>query len=1807
MKSAGMGTGDYICITVHGGEPWGFNLQGGAETLHEPLHVTQVDEGGCAALAGLCVGDEVVSLNGQACADLTLPEIVALMDAAGDSLRLLVKRYPGADHSGEREAPGEGLESTTLQIWPSRELYISESQDEAYYGETESDTELLVRGRLARAQADRRPEVPRLGGFTPGAVVELQLSLSDHSLEERSTVGDTCRATPSNPPRVSNHSPDSGGPKTEPCGTTTTTSSLYIPRSSREPLGQRGELTGPSSSLGQVEVTLQCLGRGWKREEVEATKSGCRDTQQEGGQTKEAPACVSFGISGEGTEPAEEWDSESERDPSKPNKHRARHARLRRSESQSEKQVKEAKSKCKRIALLLTAAPNPNNKGVLMFKKHRQRAKKYTLVSYGTGENEPEEDDEEEEEGKEDQAVEYTFLATSESEIDEDFLANAQSRGNIVTLDWDTGLLEIEKNLDDLEEMERLPETKGKGALMFAQRRQRVDEITAEHEEMRRKGIPVEGVQEIENAQISKHASYQMEERSYMQSTESQAYMDLNMQQQQQQQQQQQYHQYLQQQQHYQEEPLYHQQQQYQLQQQQQIQQYSHSMNGVVHYQTDDMQGSTMVNRTAKPFVGVQNRVPAPFTPPEAYSQAWAPTGQGEQIASRDERISVPAIRTGILQDSKRKNTAKPMFTFKEPLKVSPNPELLHLLNRSERKAGFESGPEEDYLSLGAEACNFLQSSKHKNKIPPPVAPKPTINPASPPWSPQPENVTQAPSYPAQNEVPAPTEAPPLPEAPAPPAPPVSDGGPAPDDTLATAPAPAPEKSPSPLEHAPVSAWSPPEPQAQPEPPDAQSPPQNHEPSHQAPVQTEPQPQLQPQPPVTAWAPVQKESPPQPAVTAWPPAHTESQPAWASAPQPQPQPQAYPQPQPQPQLQPQLQPQPQPQPQPQTQPQPEPQPQAHPQPQPPPQLQVHLQPQPQPQTQAYPQAQPQPQPRPQAYSPPQAHPQPQSQPQTQPPSQPQPHSPLTAWAPAENQAQPPWAPPPQSQVQLPWVSQPQPQPQPPPQPQQPMPSWASAEPQPPWASRLQPPSQPQPQPQSPITAWAPAETQVQPPWASPPQPQARPPWASPPQSHQHPQAQTQPQPPWASPPQPQPQPQPQPSTPAWASAETQAQPPWASQPSWASQAQPQPQASWAPQPQPQAQAPQSQPPWVSSPQPHTQSQSSWAPPPQAQIQSQPPASAWVSQPHQGPMSAVAPTQNYAGPPPPVKSWNQPESSTNSIAPPPPPQRMNSYTLASKTLPSSPIGSVCSAGTAFEMPALKGRGAELFAKRQSRMEKYVVDSATVQANKARAHSPTPSLPSSWKYSPNIRAPPPLAYNPIHSPSYPPGAMKQPPPSSPTSKAKNKGGKGKPAPKPLHVLDVMKHQPYQLNSSLFTYGPAAEAKAPPPKPVSAPGPAPVNQNQPVNYEQAAPVQPSGPMSAPYPPAQQQSPPPQQPPHPSYGAPPPSSAVHDGLSHQPPPNAYQPAENTLYPQLPTAPYQSAPNQPYQAAPAMAYQSAHNPAYQQGPTPPYQAAPAMPYQAAQNPPPQPAPATPYQPTPNPPYQPAQSPPYQPAHSPPYQLAPSTYVVPSFPMPSKAESVTAGGILAAPRPKFSAKKSGVEAQGLGRNYALPLPRRSEYTFSMSRSVAQPYCGTQETQTSWLEKRYKPPTPWEAAAKSPLGLVDEAFSFQSLQESIATNVKSAAQRKSLPEPPAEWKARVSYEPPPRSLGQYYSPLAFASPAKSTVSAPAAPAQYGFPFRQHQPQRSVTESSIRHLGTSSMHRRYVNQPTYTSMYSTAWRW
>ncbi len=1169
-----------------------------------------------------------------------------------------------------------------------------------------------------------------------------------------------------------------------------------------------------------------------------------------------------------------------------------------------------------------------------MFKKHRQRAKKYTLVSYGTGEDEPDYKDDEDD--KEEHAVEFTVLVTSETEIDEDFFTNASGQKSIVSFDWDTGLLEIERKLDNQQGMDALPDTKGKGAFMFAQRKQRMDEIVAEHEDMRRKGIPVEAIRENETHQAYKH----MEEQTYMHAQETQNYMDVNLHHSlsaQKQQQQQQYHPYqeenYQQQQQYQEYQqqlqYQHQQHQYQQQQdhqqqnmyqhmqsnnqqqhcqQQQMQQYSHNLNGMLDQQMQNETQPLITNRSAKPF-SVQNRVAAPFSSSSSAENQEQPgysLGQGEQIASRDERISVPAIKTGILQDTRRRSANKPMFTFKESPKVSPNPALLNLLNRNDKKAGFESCPEEDYLSLGAEACNFLQSPKIKHKIPPPVAPKPHINPVSPPWSIQQETTDQPIPQQTENSAPAPAEA--L----------VTEAG--------TAFAPAPEMgAPTLSEEKPTLAPESHDVSHYPE----QLPPDNAWKQQESKMEPNQQPvtwnekQLQPQinsAPVTP--PVMQSDP---YVRSWDPAPTQGHqqiPVSTWGPN-------------EVQLQVPSQNQSQTQPQWMTQPQTSP-PTKH-------------QPQPQPQINSWAPSQNQ--------STPQA---PWSQPHE--PAQPS----VNVWQQQDqNQAQehPAWTQ--QQQLTPHWASSPQ---------QQPQPSWTQhqrqSQPQPPWVSQAkqQEPTQPSAnawtQPKSPI--------QAQPPWAQQTQPPPQP--TAPVQQPMNPwppvPAQSQPLPQWgqehAS------QQHPQQAMNSWTPAQNQIQPPWA-------------------QPLPPTET-QAHPPW--SPKPQQQGSqihvSQWAPP---KSQSQPAVNAWAPQHQQSSVNSIAQNECQKLPPQPIKPWNPTPSSQST-----PPQRMNSYTTGTKVsspIPTSSTMSPSGFGSAFEMPALRGKGAEMFANRQSRMEKYIVDSTTVQ-NKARPSSPSPSLPISWKYSQNCRAPPPLAYNPIHSPSYPPGAIKQPPPSSPLAANKNKNkDKKKPAPKPLHVLDVMKHQPYQLNSSLFTYGPAAEklaaekevaeklaaqkaaeAQAQVQTQIQAQALGPPNQNQQMAYNQGPPPYGFMPQQA------------QQP----YGMAD-QSPVQDALYHQAPPNTYQPALNS---------YQQHPQQ-------VPYQQEYNPqqAYQQPPVNPYQQAPSPPYQ-------QPSPPS-YQTCPNPVYQ------AEPALA--YQPTPNSYVVPSYPVAARADSASGGSIIAAPKPKFSAKK----------------------------------------------------------------------------------------------------------------------------------------------------------------------------------------
>ncbi|XP_055496586.1 synaptopodin-2-like isoform X3 [Leucoraja erinacea] len=727
-----MGIGDYVCITIDGGPPWGFRLQGGKEHK-QPLQISKVRKKSKACNSGLCEGDELISINSKSCSELTHSEAMQLIDGASDTLQILIKRSISekADepqYTVNEETRSRETVETTLQIAGRKasakqnlpfELYISESQDEAYYGETESDTD--VSGKREERQSSSRLLLKECG--SPGelllqgtcrteqrrnqhsGMVEFQVSIAQgmDGGPETSAVTVTgldkinSATVDENLLQKDNKNNELAASETDENAAVQIASATKLLQSK---IDKKVKLVDSEVQMdsyqSRMDLFLDSSDREYSGKEASTSEvgSGCADSQAEEGWSKtDSTPPFPIGISSEGTEHGSEG-THSGKDLARTHKHRARQAKIRRSESLSEKQVKEAKSKCKSIALLLTATPTPSSKGALMFKKRRQRAKKYTLVSYGTGEFDPDDDQED--------SIEFTLIPTSDSDLDEDFCADVNS-AQVVTFDWDIGLVEVEKKEKSEKEMQRLPDTKGKGALLFAKRRQRIDQYTAEQEEMKRAGAS-----EVASAQcITAENYYQTSKSSVNNSTftiqnhTSENYVDVS---------------------------KFH-----GIDNVKGVRGRSKMVHQNVKAPEDNRAGAT--NRTATPFPGVSNRAAAPFSPtrramssmsdlppPPSYSSInqppadniyhatspplvtnaqpaiWAPTGiAGEQIASRDERICVPAIRTGILQDARKRNTAKPMFTFIDRPKVAPNPELLSMVKGPSINQANTASADEEY------------------------------------------------------------------------------------------------------------------------------------------------------------------------------------------------------------------------------------------------------------------------------------------------------------------------------------------------------------------------------------------------------------------------------------------------------------------------------------------------------------------------------------------------------------------------------------------------------------------------------------------------------------------------------------------------------------------------------------------------------------------------------------------------------------------------------------------------------------------------------------------------------------------------------------------------------------------------------------------------------------------------------------------------------------------------------------------------------------------------------------------------------
>lgn len=248
----------------------------------------------------------------------------------------------------EGTSSDEPLESTTLHILSTKhksqipgELYISESYHEATYGDLDCHKEFPKEPQLpstkiyAPSSNDRgghellfkKGEMGAPWSFSPGNMVELQVSLAEQTLDD---IGTTSLG--------SAHGIDGDLSKREAVETlhTSSTTSHYVPCPVREPLSQHGVVVSSPSVLGQVEVILQkpaasgagrgILSVGGPR--VSKSVESQSEEQEGGGYCESAPGTftVSFEIPSEEATTAEEEGSDSEGDQDKPNKHRARHA-----------------------------------------------------------------------------------------------------------------------------------------------------------------------------------------------------------------------------------------------------------------------------------------------------------------------------------------------------------------------------------------------------------------------------------------------------------------------------------------------------------------------------------------------------------------------------------------------------------------------------------------------------------------------------------------------------------------------------------------------------------------------------------------------------------------------------------------------------------------------------------------------------------------------------------------------------------------------------------------------------------------------------------------------------------------------------------------------------------------------------------------------------------------------------------------------------------------------------------------------------------------------------------------------------------------------------------------------------------------------------------------------------------------------------------------------------------------------------------------------------------------------------------------
>uniref|UniRef100_A0A3B4B767 PDZ domain-containing protein n=1 Tax=Periophthalmus magnuspinnatus TaxID=409849 RepID=A0A3B4B767_9GOBI len=82
--------GRLVEVQLRGKAPWGFTLRGGTEHK-EPLVITKVEEGSCAAAVRLQVGDELVGVNSVILCG-SRQEAISLVKSSHKTLALVLRR-----------------------------------------------------------------------------------------------------------------------------------------------------------------------------------------------------------------------------------------------------------------------------------------------------------------------------------------------------------------------------------------------------------------------------------------------------------------------------------------------------------------------------------------------------------------------------------------------------------------------------------------------------------------------------------------------------------------------------------------------------------------------------------------------------------------------------------------------------------------------------------------------------------------------------------------------------------------------------------------------------------------------------------------------------------------------------------------------------------------------------------------------------------------------------------------------------------------------------------------------------------------------------------------------------------------------------------------------------------------------------------------------------------------------------------------------------------------------------------------------------------------------------------------------------------------------------------------------------------------------------------------------------------------------------------------------------------------------------------------------------------------------------------